>query len=331
MLLNPGGAEATSAVELSRTVHRDPLYAAYAASYDALVREHAVTASPSFVRVNGIGSNGLPTFVLEAGSGTPVLFVHGTPATSVVWVPLLGRLPGVRAYAVDRPGHGLTGAFDYSAVADLRNHAVRFLESLLDALGLEKVVVAGNSMGGLWCLWLALDRPSRVSAILQLGAPPGLIGDRLPRIFGPLSVPWIARLMRRLDPPSPSATRRMFRMMGDPPALLTDAFTDAFAKSQRLPNVEGGTTRMIQQFVRFPGRLVGRRLWLDETELGRIRQPTLFVWGRRDFVGNPEFGQRVVDMMPDAQLAVMGQGHLPWLQDTTRVTEEIGRFLRERL
>jgi pimeloyl-ACP methyl ester carboxylesterase len=270
---------------------------------------------------------GIPTFVAETGTGTPIVFLHGTPATSAVWIPLLARLPGVHAFAVDRPGHGLSGAVDYATVPDLRSHAVRFLEALLDALGLDQAVIAGSSMGGLWGLWLALDRPSRVSAVVQLGAPPGLLSNRLPLVFGPLSVPWCARLMRRLDPPSPAATRRLFRMMGDPPAMLTQTFVDTFTASQRLPNVEGGTAHMIQQFVRFPGRFADRRLWLDRTELAQIRQPALFLWGPRDFVGAPPLGRRAVDVMPNARLSVLGEGHLPWLQDPASAAAEVSRFL----
>jgi pimeloyl-ACP methyl ester carboxylesterase len=82
----------------------------------------------------------------------------------------MARLSGVRLVVVDRPGFGLSGGFDYRRV-DLRQHALAFLESVLDALGIERAAFVANSMGGLWSFWLALDRPERVTRLAQLGSP----------------------------------------------------------------------------------------------------------------------------------------------------------------
>jgi pimeloyl-ACP methyl ester carboxylesterase len=256
-----------------------------------------------------------------------VLFLHGSPATSLVWVPLLARLTGVRAIAIDRPGHGFSGAIDYAHVADIRAHTVAYIDALLDTLGLPRVVVAGSSFGGLCAFWYALARPERVTSILQFGAPPGMLTDRTPPIFGLLSVPWIARLLAAVDKPSHGSTRRLFRMMGDPPDLLDDSLVEAYTTSQRLPTVEGGIAHLVQRACRFPGRFRERSMWLDEKELGRVGQRTLFVWGPKDFVGAPDLGRRVTDAMPDARLAVMGIGHLPWLQDPEGVAAATAEFL----
>jgi pimeloyl-ACP methyl ester carboxylesterase len=315
-------------------VHADPAYVEYAQALDALLAEYRMTAQPSFVDVDaappGTGRMKLRTFVLQCGTGTPVLFLNGTPATAAVWAPLLGSLTGVRAIVVDRPGHGLTGDFDYAGLDDVRAHAVSFLESVLDALALERVVVAGNSLGGLWGLWLAVDRPQRVTGIVQLGLPPGLLSDRLPLVFGLLSVPWIARLARRLDPPSCASTRRMFKKMGDPPASLSDTFADVFTQGQRLPNVEGGTAHLIQRFVRPPGRL-HPRMWLDAAALAGVRQPVLFLAGADDFVGDLAAARRMAAAIPGAELRELGRGHLPWLQDADGAARAIQDFLHRRV
>lgn len=308
---------------ITRSGYDDPAYDTYARAYDDLLFEHGVTAYPSYVRAGSAGR----IFVARAGTGEPVVFLHGTPATSAVWIPLVARLSGVQAYLVDRPGHGLSATVDYADVPDLRAHAVSFVAGLLDALGLERAVVAGNSMGGLWALWSAADLPDRVSAVVAVGGPPGMLGPRLPRIFGPLSVPWAARLMRRLDPPSPSATRRFFRLMGDPPALLSDPMVTAFTEGLRLPNAEGGMAHMIQRFVEWPGRFAERRLWLSSDDLGRIQQPALFVWGPRDFLGDLTVAGRIVDAVPNGSLVAAGSGHLPWLQDPDAVGAAIRSFV----
>jgi pimeloyl-ACP methyl ester carboxylesterase len=308
----------------TRTVCDDPAYGGYARAYDELLGEYDVTAEVSCPAVG-------PTrrvFVARVGTGEPVVFLHGTPATSAVWIPLAARLRGVRAYLVDRPGHGLSSAVDYAQVPDLRTHAVAFVDALLDTLGLERAVLAGNSLGGLWALWSALDLPERVSAVVAIGAPPGLLTPRLPRIFGPLSVPWTAKLMQRLDPPSPRSTRRFFRLMGDPPAQLSDSMVNAFTEGLRLPNAEGGMSHLIQHFVAWPGRFADRRLWLSSEQLAEIEQRVLFVWGRHDFLGDLTVAKRITGALPRATVVEAGTGHLPWLQDPQQVADSVGSFLR---
>src|SRR5437879_3160976 len=55
------------------------------------------------------------TEIIEAGpiEGRPVLFLHGGWSNAAAWLPLVEKLPGVRALAVDLPGHGLADPYDY--------------------------------------------------------------------------------------------------------------------------------------------------------------------------------------------------------------------------
>ena len=307
-------------------------YLDYARSLDRLLAEHDVDVEARFVdvvvREPGGRTSTQRTFVMETGEGTPVVFFNGTPATSAVWVPLLTKLSGVRAILVDRPGHGLSAELDYAAVPDVRAHAVPFTESLLDALGYDTVVLAGNSFGGLWCLWFAAQRPERVSSIVLPGAPPGLLHDRTPPIFGLLSVGWVSRLMRRLDPPRLAATRRMFAMMGDPPEQLSETFIESYTRGQQLPNVVGGTVHLIHH-VRFPGRMP-QELVLTHDELSRIRHATLGLVGPKDFVADPGEMARLVEPIPHHRVEVVGIGHLPWLQDRDSVAASICTFIDRR-
>ena len=296
---------------------------AYATSLEALMAEHQVQADVAMVETDPG-----PTFTLDTGAGEPVLFVHGTPATSAVWMPLIPHLNDIRAILVDRPGHGLSGDFDYRTVpADaIRDHAVKYLESLLDALDLRSATFVASSYGGLWAMWLALDRPERVERLVLAGAPPGMLSPRLPLIFGLLSVPAIAGVMNRMSPPSARATRRFFRQMGDPVTHLDETVIQAFTDAQRLPGA-ASQLHNIQRAARFPGRFDHRSLWLDAADLARITQSTRFLWGPKDFLGDPDHGRRIVDAMPDAELQVIGTGHLPWLQDPSGVARAVERTL----
>ena len=114
------------------------------------------------------------TQVLELGAGPPLLLVHGGGDAAFEWVPILEDLARRhRVLAVDRPGHGLADPFDYDGV-DVLEHAVVFLREILDALELDTVDIAGNSLGGLWSVAFALEHPERVSRLALVGAPPGV-------------------------------------------------------------------------------------------------------------------------------------------------------------
>lgn len=99
--------------------------------------------------------------MIEAGDGPPVLFLHGSGTSSLSLLPVLDRLEGVRALAVDRPGFGLSEPVRVPR-GRFRDAAVEFLDEIVAELRLERPAPAGNSMGGTWALWYALARPERV-------------------------------------------------------------------------------------------------------------------------------------------------------------------------
>ena len=88
--------------------------------------------------------------VLEGGQGEPVLLLHGGNGVAAQWEPLLSRLSsGFHIYAPDRPGCGLTDMFNYRDVP-LREHAVNFVRTTMDALGLKTANLVGNFDGRLF-------------------------------------------------------------------------------------------------------------------------------------------------------------------------------------
>src|SRR5262245_34133340 len=112
--------------------------------------------------------------VLESGVGDPVLFINGIAAPGIAMAPLAGRLPGHRVLIMDVPGHGLSPPYLWQG-APVREQAVNILAGVLDGLGIDRVTLVGNALGGLFSLWFALDRPSRVARIVLVGQPAGAI------------------------------------------------------------------------------------------------------------------------------------------------------------
>jgi pimeloyl-ACP methyl ester carboxylesterase len=68
-------------------------------------------------------------------------------------------------------------------------------------------------------------------------------------------------------------------------------------------------------------------LTFDDAELAAIHQPTLHVYGTADPVGSTELWRRVSRRLPDGRLSLVEAGHMPWFEDSTRVADEVGRFM----
>lgn len=113
---------------------------------------------------------GLRMHVVEAGTGTPVVLVHGFPQSSREWASVLPLIePHARAIAPDLRGAGRSEAPDSPYRLDTM---CGDLVELLDALGIEQAVVVGHDIGALGALGLAMDRPERVSHLVVLSVPP---------------------------------------------------------------------------------------------------------------------------------------------------------------
>jgi pimeloyl-ACP methyl ester carboxylesterase len=270
--------------------------------------------------------------VMDTGEGAPVVLVHGGGGVGATWAPLMARLSGVRLLVIDRPGFGLSGGFNYRGVA-LRQHAVAFLESVLDALGIDRAAFVANSMGGLWSFWLALDQPERVTTLAQLGSPALITDTSAPLSMRLLSVRKLNRLMLAMEKPSPEQARTFLRRLGHDEAVISrqlpEEFFEMVAAYQKLPNYATAWLTLVQRCLGLRGAVPDVRL--DEEELRRVQQPSLFIWGDGDVFGGPEIGERAVRVMPNAQIEVVSGGHLPWLDDPAGCAVAVSDFLRSRV
>jgi len=267
--------------------------------------------------------------VLECGEGAQLLLVPGDGATAAAWAPLIAELPGYRTIVLDRPCFGLSDRFDYRG-CDLRPHGVAMLRSLLDALELEAAPIIGSSGGAQWGLWLALESPERVPALVPMGAPavclPGFHAVPAMRM---LTIPGIGQLLARMPSPSAKATGRM---LASTDARLLDhpAIVDAYHAARRLPGY-GPSVAAIFQRSMHPGGVPRRTSVITDEELERLATPTLFVWGADEPLGAPEAAHRAARLMPNARVRVVpGAWHHPWLADASGVGGGVREFLREQ-
>ena len=139
------------------------------------------------VLVQGKAPDG--TGFIRAGSGAPVLLIHGVGMSAAIWEPQIKLMKDrFELIAIDMLGHGASPLPPQDAgLSDFADQAIR----LFDHLGLDRVAVIGHSMGALVAQEIALRAPSRVSSIVCLNAvfrrPPELaqaVRDRAAALGG---------------------------------------------------------------------------------------------------------------------------------------------------
>lgn len=149
----------------------------------------------------------------EAGSGPTVLLLHGAVfAGNVFWWETQAALaPYVHTVAPDYPGWG---ASEKPGLPYAMEDYHRFMHGFMDALGLDKVVIIGHSMGGLVGSSFALLYPERVISMTNLAAPPAWASAELPWLFQPLQYPLLGEAMMfftpLLGPKHPLGVRRFY-------------------------------------------------------------------------------------------------------------------------
>src|SRR3954452_4110115 len=240
--------------------------------------------------------------VLVAGTGSPVLFLHG--AGGLFWDPLLDALAGEHTvYAVEHPGGAGSDALEHlPGIWEL----VLFYDELLDRLGLDAVDVVGHSFGGMVAAELAANSPRRVSRLVLI-APIGFWRDDhpIPDIAGipPESLPALVLA----DPAGPLAAP-LAPPMDDPQARFEAAMLMASVLHFIWPIPDKGLRRRIH----------------------RISAPTLLVWGEQDGLVHPAYAEEFTSRLRESRLeTIAGAGHLPQLEQFDAVRAVVIPYLAD--
>ncbi len=259
-------------------------------------------AAPSDVpRRRMVSLDGVNLSILEAGTGDPVVYVHGVVTTSNIFPPYLAAYsPAFLGIAVDLRGYGDS---DKPATGYTITQFSRDLIALADKLGLRKPVWVGVSMGGMILQQLALDYPDRVRALVLVSTTDGamVLDKDLPSIGNPRDYRDVSRQIIIESFPA-----------GTPPSLYQPLL-------DRIPTwnatvLREALTSMAQANV--------------QGQISRITVPTLVVVGAKDDVATPAIARRIQSQIAGAQLAEFNTGHFMMAEDPNRFRDVLGTFLR---
>jgi 2-hydroxy-6-oxonona-2,4-dienedioate hydrolase len=265
---------------------------------------------------------GRSTRYLTAGEGPPLVLLHALGDNALDWswvLPALSR--GYRVYAPDLPGIGGGSAADYSPAS-----FASFVGAFLDALGIERAAVVGNSLGGLIALRLALSDPARVSALglidsagLGRSVSPALRAPTLPG-YGELAIAW-AR-----TPPG-AAGRAWLRanlLFAHPRRVPAEWMAEQQRLAQRPGFLEASLAALRAQI----GPTGQREVLLED--LPSMSVPALVVWGARDRIFPGHQARKAAGRLERGSLVfIPGCGHLPQVERPDLFADVLGRFLNE--
>jgi pimeloyl-ACP methyl ester carboxylesterase len=288
--------------------------AAMRAKYGGAAPKFAETADGMSVHYRDQGCRDCPAIIL----------VHGSNASLQTFEPLVGNLKDrYRLISYDQPGHGLTGPHprdDYSAQG-----MFEALAAVVDATGVERFAIAGNSMGG-WVAWRhVLAKPQNISALILInasGAPSPPDAEK-PRLY------LGARIMRH-------PVGRFLAQYITPRSVFKQSLMDNMVDDDDV------TENMVDRYwelLRYPGnrRAAGLRVIADREphygqRLSEVTAPTLILWGAQDPVTPPYNAKTFDEMIPNSRLEIFdGVGHLTMEEVPERTAAAIDEFLNEIL
>jgi pimeloyl-ACP methyl ester carboxylesterase len=259
-----------------------------------------------------------------AKDGAPLVMLHGSGPSSLLFLPLLKRFTGVQAIAVDRPGFGLSHPHTWPTTSR-REAAVEWVGSLLDGLDLKEAALLGSSAGGTWALWFALAHPDRVSRLILLGAPPTLSVNTPPP---PL------REMASIDPanpppmPPPSRETVIQSMsgMGERDTIVNYPHQiEALVAAGRDPVASMANLDELHALISPEGWQPSVETRVSELE--GLKLSVLLVWGTNDPLGGTVAARQAASAIPDAQLEMLDSGHGPWLGHPDQVANLVSTFM----
>ncbi|MEE9271828.1 MAG: alpha/beta hydrolase [Robiginitomaculum sp.] len=251
-------------------------------------------------------------------AGAPIVFIHGSSASLHTWEGVVSALGDkYRLISYDQPGHGLTGPHpqdNYKA-----SGMFEALDAVITELGIEKVVLVGNSMGG-WVSWrYALKYPQRVKALVLIDAA-GAPSDKAPPLnlgFRLVQNP-ITRPLTKFITPRPLIKKSLEQTVGDP-SKINEKTVNLYWELLRYPGNRRATTL----------RTIAPRGIKYGSRLNEITVPTLILWGKKDQLIHASDAELFESAIPNSQKIIYPNiGHIPMEEIPEQVAKDIDEFLR---
>jgi pimeloyl-ACP methyl ester carboxylesterase len=292
--------------------------------------DYGATASPDWRETDWLSElktvdvDGTPMNYVDVGSGgeDPVVLVHGLGGQWQNWLENIPRLAlDRRVVAMDLPGFGLTPEPDDDEGISIPRYG-RYVNTLCDKLGLEKIDLVGNSMGGYVAAEVAIQFPERVARLVLVSAAGISSAETLQapiltfgRVATALATNSAARHRRLAARP---ITRHIsLALVARHPRLLkADLAYEGFFKGAG----KGGFDDALRASLEYDFR----------DRLPEVKVPTLIVWGEKDSIIPVRDADEFERLIDDSRKVVMKDtGHIPMAERPNAFNDVLVEFLAE--
>lgn len=283
------------------------------------MRRHSIIALSLFASVAFIGPLSAQTrdaktvevygqkiSYLEAGSGPPVILLHGLGANKNHWLGTIAALsPKFHVYALDQLGFG---ASDKPLINYRVATLVDFLGEFMRTVQIPKASLVGNSLGGWVAAAFAAEHPDQVDRLV-LADPAGYYVRTVPRDE-----------IAYLNPSTLAQARQVLNKVLANKQFVTDAVVERFY----IDHLRAGDSYTIERFIDSAAR--GEDSLNDE--LKAIKAPTLVTWGKEDGLLPVALADAFVREISGAQKVLFDKcGHAPQFECAAPFHAAIVKFL----
>jgi 2-hydroxy-6-oxonona-2,4-dienedioate hydrolase len=264
---------------------------------------------------------GIRTRVLEAGSGFPLVLLHGTGGHAETYARNIGPLSQhFRVLSVDMVGHGFTDRPDGDYTMDtFADHVV----GLLDAIGADQAFLSGESLGGGVACWTALKYPERVRA---LSLNTGILARPDEKGLGDLA-DIQARTEKLKENMTPETIRRRLEWLVHDPSDVTDELVAVRLKVYSQPGMADTVVKIMRTVLTMNRDAYGDVDYYDHT-LANLTCPVLAVWTDHNPGKSHEAVKGAIDAIPDCEFHMInGAAHWPQWEKADEVNGYMIEFL----
>lgn len=267
------------------------------------------------------------TRCIESGEGPPVIFLHGVGGHAEAFARNIVPLgASFRAMAIDYLGFGLT---DKPSASAGRDDYVRHLLDFMDAAGLKKAHLVGESLGGWIAMWTALLHPDRVDKLVSVcGARLDVATDAESQRHLDKGRAELQRLTRQFvdDPSRENVQRRMAWLFHDPDRDLSDELIDIrwsiYQQREAQRTLRESGQRVIE------GRGGGGDPELAPAQLAQLKHETLMLWTSHNPTTTAATAEHATSHLPSGRFELMRAcGHWPQWEDPETFNRIVTEFL----
>lgn len=258
----------------------------------------------------------------QGDKGLPVIvMIHGMSSHLQTWEPMIAAMGGDYRYlSMDLPGFGITGPNPSGKYgAEVYGEAVI---AVMDAAGVDKAIIAGNSMGG-WTAWrLGLSHPDRISSLVLIDAwgAPGEDTEKSNLGFRLMQTGFGKAMMPHFTPRFLVKQSTLQSVEKD--EVVTEEMVDRYHDLLRFPgNRKAGLEAMSTS---------GNRDTSPWNTIGNLTMPVLILWGRDDQLISVDRTAQYTKKLPQAELIIYdGVGHLPMEEVPELAAKDIKNWIQE--